>query len=55
MFILITCQDVGVGDGKYFAVNVPLKDGITDESYENLFKPVHILHVHGNKARLSKQ
>lgn len=28
------------GKGKYYAVNVPLRDGITDESYATVFKPV---------------
>ena len=29
-----------MGRGKYYAVNVPLRDGIDDQSYELLFKPV---------------
>jgi hypothetical protein len=33
-------QDVGQHRGKYYSVNVPLKDGIDDESYNLLFKPV---------------
>jgi histone deacetylase 1/2 len=33
-------KDVGVKSGKYYSVNVPLKDGITDESYERIFIPV---------------
>ncbi|KAH3756274.1 histone deacetylase Rpd3 [Pelomyxa schiedti] len=33
-------SDFGAGEGKYFAVNAPLKDGITDESYESIFKPI---------------
>jgi histone deacetylase 1/2 len=32
--------DVGQSDGKYYALNVPLKDGIDDTSYEALFKPI---------------
>uniref|UniRef100_A0AC34QIS6 Histone deacetylase domain-containing protein n=2 Tax=Panagrolaimus sp. JU765 TaxID=591449 RepID=A0AC34QIS6_9BILA len=32
--------DIGAGRGKYYAVNVPLKDGITDESYKSIFEPV---------------
>ena len=32
--------DVGHEDGKYYALNVPLKDGIDDSAYEHLFKPV---------------
>ena len=33
-------QDVGQHRGKYYSVNVPLKDGIDDEAYVALFKPV---------------
>ena len=33
-------QDVGAEKGKYYAVNFPLRDGIDDESYEMIFKPV---------------
>jgi histone deacetylase 1/2 len=32
--------DVGQAEGKYYALNVPLKDGIDDASYEALFKPI---------------
>ena len=32
--------DVGYGKGKYYSLNVPLKDGIDDSTYELLFKPV---------------
>ena len=32
--------DVGIDAGKYYAVNVPLRDGMTDEAYESIFKPV---------------
>lgn len=35
-------QDIGAGKGKYYAVNYPLRDGIDDESYEAIFKPVSI-------------
>lgn len=35
-----TVQDMGIGRGKGYAVNVPLRDGITDESYQSIFKPV---------------
>lgn len=34
------CSDIGVKAGKYYAVNVPLQDGIDDISYENVFKPI---------------
>lgn len=33
-------QDIGAGRGKYYAVNFPLRDGIDDDSYESIFKPV---------------
>lgn len=33
-------QDIGAGKGKYYAVNYPLRDGIDDESYEAIFRPV---------------
>jgi len=32
--------DVGHSKGKYYSLNVPLKDGIDDATYELLFKPV---------------
>jgi len=32
--------DIGVGAGKYYSVNVPLKDGMDDDSFEFLFKPI---------------
>ncbi|PSN65177.1 hypothetical protein BS50DRAFT_575243 [Corynespora cassiicola Philippines] len=33
-------RDIGVGVGKNYAVNFPLRDGITDETYRNIFEPV---------------
>ncbi|KAF2196990.1 hypothetical protein GQ43DRAFT_475841 [Delitschia confertaspora ATCC 74209] len=33
-------RDIGVGDGKNYAVNFPLRDGITDETYKSVFQPV---------------
>uniref|UniRef100_A0A673B0A5 Histone deacetylase n=1 Tax=Sphaeramia orbicularis TaxID=375764 RepID=A0A673B0A5_9TELE len=35
-------RDIGAGKGKYYAVNFPLRDGIDDESYEQIFKPVSL-------------
>lgn len=32
--------DKGVGKGENYAINVPLHDGMDDESYKNLFEPV---------------
>lgn len=37
-------RDIGVAKGKHYAVNVPLRDGIDDESYKGIFEPV-INHV----------
>ncbi|KAI5059924.1 hypothetical protein GOP47_0024344 [Adiantum capillus-veneris] len=33
-------RDVGHGTGKYYSLNVPLNDGIDDQSYQSLFKPI---------------
>ncbi|XP_068481878.1 histone deacetylase 19 isoform X1 [Phaseolus vulgaris] len=33
-------RDIGYGKGKYYSLNVPLDDGIDDESYHFLFKPL---------------
>ena len=33
-------SDIGQGKGKFHSVNVPLRDGIDDDSYEQLFKPI---------------
>ncbi|XP_010775614.1 probable histone deacetylase 1-B [Notothenia coriiceps] len=33
-------RDIGAGKGKYYAVNYPLRDGIDDESYEAIFRPI---------------
>jgi len=33
-------KDIGAGRGKYYAVNFPLRDGIDDDSYEQIFQPV---------------
>jgi len=32
--------EVGKGLGKYFSLNVPLRDGIEDSQYIGLFKPI---------------
>eukprot|EP00635_Sarcinochrysidales_sp_CCMP3193_P007047 CAMPEP_0118898298 /NCGR_PEP_ID=MMETSP1166-20130328/5343_1 /TAXON_ID=1104430 /ORGANISM="Chrysoreinhardia sp, Strain CCMP3193" /LENGTH=702 /DNA_ID=CAMNT_0006837395 /DNA_START=24 /DNA_END=2132 /DNA_ORIENTATION=- len=32
--------DVGAKTGKGYAVNVPLKEGMNDDSYEHIFKPI---------------
>ena len=33
-------KDVGSGRGKYYSLNVPLKDGLDDASFQRLFKPI---------------
>ncbi|PKA63897.1 Histone deacetylase 6 [Apostasia shenzhenica] len=33
-------KDVGFGSGKYYALNVPLNDGMDDESFRGLFRPL---------------
>lgn len=33
-------RDIGAGKGKFYAVNFPLRDGIDDEAYESIFKPL---------------
>ncbi|EDK41918.1 histone deacetylase RPD3 [Lodderomyces elongisporus NRRL YB-4239] len=32
--------DIGIGKGKYYSVNVPLRDGIDDASYKSIFEPI---------------
>ncbi len=33
-------QDIGVKSGKYYSVNCPLKEGMDDKSYKQVFQPV---------------
>jgi len=33
-------KDLGVGEGMYHSLNFPLKSGMTDEAYEEIFKPI---------------
>ncbi|EAY23279.1 acetylpolyamine aminohydrolase, putative [Trichomonas vaginalis G3] len=33
-------KDIGLGKGRHYAVNVPLKDGMDDKSYHYIFKPI---------------
>ncbi|CAD6198383.1 unnamed protein product [Caenorhabditis auriculariae] len=33
-------KDIGAGRGRLYSVNVPLRDGITDEAYQSIFIPV---------------
>ena len=32
--------EIGAECGRYYSVNVPLKEGIDDQSYLQIFKPV---------------
>ena len=34
------CYEIGAQNGKYYSVNVPLKDGINDQAYHDVFKPI---------------
>ncbi|GJW21629.1 histone deacetylase 6 [Tanacetum coccineum] len=33
-------KDIGANQGKYYALNVPLNDGMDDESFRGLFRPI---------------
>ncbi|KAI1479342.1 hypothetical protein F4774DRAFT_382688 [Daldinia eschscholtzii] len=33
-------RDIGIGQGRYYATNFPLRDGIDDASYKSIFEPV---------------
>ncbi|AFR96008.1 histone deacetylase RPD3 [Cryptococcus neoformans C23] len=33
-------RDNGIGKGKGYAINVPLRDGISDDNYKSIFQPV---------------
>ncbi|CAI2298020.1 unnamed protein product [Caenorhabditis sp. 36 PRJEB53466] len=33
-------KDVGAGRGKYYALNVPLRDGVDDSTYERIFRTI---------------
>uniref|UniRef100_A0A0D9VDQ2 Histone deacetylase n=1 Tax=Leersia perrieri TaxID=77586 RepID=A0A0D9VDQ2_9ORYZ len=33
-------RDIGYSEGKYYCLNVPLDEGIDDESYQSIFKPI---------------
>jgi acetoin utilization deacetylase AcuC-like enzyme len=39
-FPCVPSQDIGSKAGKNYSINFPLKDGIDDLSYEQIFKPV---------------
>lgn len=46
------CQDTGVGKGKYYSCNIPLRDGITDDAYKDIFEPVNPRHASRQLADL---
>jgi len=49
-------EDVGVGDGKHYSVNVPLQEGMDDESYRFMFEPImQKVWVIGNSVQGSTQ
>lgn len=33
-------SDVGEKNGRYYSVNVPLKDGVDDNTFKHLFQPI---------------
>ena len=33
-------EDMGVGDGRHYSVNVPLQEGMDDDSYRFMFEPI---------------
>ncbi|MFS7964221.1 putative histone deacetylase [Helianthus anomalus] len=33
-------KDIGANQGKYYALNVPLNDGMDDDSFRGLFRPI---------------
>lgn len=33
-------RDIGIGKGKHYALNFPLRDGVSDENYKSVFEPV---------------
>lgn len=49
-----TQQDKGRGKGKGYAMNVPLKDGIADESFKSVFEPVRMPPLFSTTIALTK-
>lgn len=33
-------SDIGTGEGRFYALNVPLDEGITDDLFSDLFKTI---------------
>ena len=44
LIYLLSLKDIGEREGKYYAINIPLKDGIDDTSFTRLFKTVGSLY-----------
>ena len=40
MDVFFALKEIGEREGKFYAINVPLKDGIDDTSFARLFKTV---------------
>ncbi|KAI9891395.1 MAG: histone deacetylase [Vezdaea aestivalis] len=45
-------RDIGIGAGKHYSVNFPLRDGIDDKSYKGIFEPVinHVMEFYRPEA-----
>ncbi|KAL5534566.1 HDAC2 [Sanghuangporus baumii] len=45
-------RDIGIGRGRGYAMNFPLRDGITNENYKSIFEPVisEVMHVYNPGA-----
>lgn len=46
-----SCSDVGEGKGKYYTVNIPLKDGITDKPFFQIFSRLVLPFVMASLSR----
>lgn len=42
IYLAVILKDIGDKEGKYYAINIPLKDGIDDSSFTRLFKTVKV-------------
>ena len=50
-FGIVLKKETGEREGKFYAINVPLKDGIDDTSFTRLFKTVSL--SQGSKFKIS--
>ncbi len=39
-FVLVLCPQIGEQAGAYYTINVPLKDGISDQQYLSMYKKI---------------